>query len=442
LLCNTNYNIKSLNNKQNLIYNFLINKLPLYARAFKRKSFKSKKKHNLKEALQTAKFIEYNIQVCNFIIVDIDNRNLKIYEIYEILNTYNIPFTWLLYTKKGYHVAWALKHPFVLNPKYQTESDRKAEKYAKYIQKKLILLLGGDLAAARLKGIWRNPITHNSIFYINNTYELNELDIFLYEKDAKKEQTQIKTKKGAKNFHTDPLLIKEIAKEILENPSKLREIEKGLRNSLVWYLGMLTAKPFQNLKKQEKITAWNSQILEQINFYNSNLKNPLTNKELKEITNSIFKYFIQKKIKVNLGEYKDWDKKTKNEYMRQYRKKNKIHKHTREEQKNINFKKIKEAYISSKTIKEAIQKAGVSKRTFYKYLKEIKQQEKNLYLEKIKKIIFAQNNCMFTKSIHFKSVEKIKQKEMYLLETKSIFTIINDGILLNNAAANLQNDTT
>ena len=428
MFCKNNYNIKSLNNKQNLIYNFLINRLPKYTRTFKIKSFKSKKKHKIQKALLTAKFIEYNTEVCNFIIVDIDNRNLKLYEIFELLKLHNIPFTWLLHTKKGYHIAWALEHPFILNPKYQTESDKKAERYAKYIQKKLILLLGGDPAAARLKGIWRNPINHNSIFYIKNTYALNELDIYIHELDSPeiKINNKKKTKKGAEIFHNNPIFVKEIATEILENPLKLQEISKGLRNSLIWYLGMLTAKPFQNLKKEEKITAWNTQILEQINFYNSNLKNPLSQEELKEITKSIFKYYIQKKIYVSLGNYKKWDKKSKNEYMKQYRIKKGKHKQTREQQKTTNLNKVKQALEKAETIKEAIKIAKVSKRTFYKYLKQIKEEKKRINIKQIKENISrAKNNCKFTKSIHLQIMEKIKKKELHLIKIKSILFVLN-----------------
>jgi ACT domain-containing protein len=426
LSSNTNYNIKSLNKKQNLIYNFLINRLPAAIRAFKRKSFKSKKTKPTQDSLITAKFIEYNKQVCNFIIVDIDNRNLKISKIYEILNDYNIPFTWLLYTDKGYHIAWALKHPFALNSKYQSESDKKAEKYAKYIQKKLIYLLGGDPAAARLKGIWRNPITHNSIFHINNTYELDELDIYLHELDAQDIKAK-KQKKGAEAFHTDPLFIKKIAAEVLENPLKLQEIDQGIRNSLIWYLGMLIAKPFQNLEKSEKIATWHTQILNQINFYNSNLKNPLTTKELKEITQSIFKYYIQKKIRVSLGNYTEWNKTTKNEYMKQYRIKKGIHKQTREKQKNTNFKKVENAIQTTSTITEAINKSGLSKRTFYKYYNQLKEKEKSLYFNKIKGIMLgAKNNCWFTKSIHLKIIEKIKKKELHFIKIRPAIIALND----------------
>lgn len=428
MFCKNNYNIKSLNNKQNLIYNFLINRLPKYTRTFKIKSFKSKKKHKIQKALLTAKFIEYNTEVCNFIIVDIDNRNLKLYEIFELLKLHNIPFTWLLHTKKGYHIAWALEHPFILNPKYQTESDKKAERYAKYIQKKLILLLQGDPAAARLKGIWRNPINHNSIFYIKNTYELNELDIYIHEFDSPeiKINNKKKIKKGAEIFHNDPIFVKEIAAEILENPLKLQELSKGLRNSLIWYLGMLIAKPFQNLKKEEKITAWHTQILEQIKFYNSNLKNPLSQEELKEITKSIFNYYIQKKIYVSLGEYQNWSKRSKNEYMKLYRRKKGIHKQTRKEQKNTNFKKVKQALEEAKTIKKAIKKAGLSRRTFYKYYKEIKKKKESLYFKKIKEIISrTKNNCKFTKSIHLQIMEKIKKKKLHLIKIKSILFVLN-----------------
>jgi len=425
LSSNTNYNIKSLNKKQNFIYNFLINRLPAAIRAFKRKSFKSKKTKPTQESLIDAKFIEFNKQVCNFIIVDIDNRNLKISEIYEILNDYNIPFTWLLYTNKGYHIAWALKHPFALNSKYQSKSDKKAEKYAKYIQIKLIRLLGGDLAAARLKGIWRNPITHNSIFYLNNTYELNELDIYLHEFEAQNIKAK-KQKKGAETFHTEPLFIKEIATEVIENPFKLQEIDQGIRNSLIWYLGMIIAKPFQNLEKSEKIATWHTQILNKINFYNSNLKNPLSQEELKEITKSIFNYYIQKKIRVSLGSYTEWNKTTRNEYMKEYRVKKGIHKQTREQQKNTNFKKVENSIQTTNTITEAIKKSGLSKRTFYKYYKQIKERKKRTYYKRILQIRNgAKNNCWFTKSIHIKVEEKIMKKELHLIEIKPAIIAIN-----------------
>jgi len=425
LFCKNNYNIKSLNNKQNLIYNFLINKLPKKIRAFKHKSFKSKRTKPTKESLTTAKWIELNKEVCNFIIVDIDNKDLKVHEIFQILNDYNIPFTWLAYTKKGYHIAWALEHPFVLNPKYQTQNDKKAEKYARYIQKKLIKLLNADIAAARLKGLWRNPITNNAIFFMHNKYELNELDIFLYEIDCKNcKENKRKKKKGTETFHKHPLFVKEIATEILENPLKLQEISQGLRNSLIWYLGMLIAKPFQNLEKEEKVKIFNTQILEKIYFYNNNLKKPLEKKELKEITNSIFKYFMQKKIYASLGEFKNWNKQTKNEYMKQYRIRKGIHKRTREQQKNINFEKVKEAIKEATTITEAIKKSGLSKRTFYKYYNQIKETRENLYI-KIRDYICDKNNCMFTKSIHLQIVEKINKKELHLIEIKPVITALN-----------------
>jgi len=104
-----------------------------------------------------------------------------------------------------------------------------------------------------------------------------------------------------------------------------------------------------------------------------------------------------------------------------------IHKQTRKEQKKTNFKKIKQAIEEAKTIKEAIKKVGLSRRTFYKYYKEIKREKVSLYFKKIKEIITrAKNNCMFTKSIHLRIVDKINKKELHFIKIKPITIALND----------------
>jgi len=361
---------------------FLLKKLPSYLRAFKTKGkFNRKKRFPAEKALKEFKFIEFNAQTANFLIVDIDHKNLTPQEIFEILKERNILPTYIVYTDRGYQIGWALEHPFVLNPEYQSPLDVKLEKYARYILKKLTYILKGDFAAVRLKGIWRNPLTNRSKIYHSKAYLLNELDIYVKAIDD-----GIKSSENAAGFHTEGDGIKNKVAKILIDRTRIDEVEIGERNSVLWYLGMFMAKEIsknESLNQNEKRNAVLKIVKKELLVLNSLLRNPLSKKEVLGIHKSVKRYFDEDRLFVSFGKYENWSSEVKRKYMKLYRRKKGVTKFSRTEIKKSNLKKVLYAVSESKNIKEAIEKAKMAKSTFYKYLNALKEKRKLLFLFKL-----------------------------------------------------------
>jgi len=342
------------------------NGLPKYFDATDKKN--DKKNIVKKEDGILKNFIFYNSQVVKFLIVDIDSKkNFKSkFEIYEFLSDYNIIPTWILDTKKGFHVGFILKNAIPYK-------NTKAIEYAKDVLKKLNKFLGGDINAVRLKGRFRNPLLHDT-FYTLNTYDLIDINdnipaYILNEIIINHNENKI--------VHHDIKKLKELILKTLNNINYIKNVEVGFRNSFIWYMGMMIAKNFQDLPLPIKLKEF-EKVEEQIHFYNNNLKNPLKTKEINIIINS----YLKGKIMVGLGDYKMWTNEMKKLYINRYRKEKGIIKHSREEQKEINKNKVLQAIYKLKKEGKKIKKTEIqkisklSKRTVDKYVKELKSDPK------------------------------------------------------------------
>ena len=375
------YNKKHNKNKHfNIInyyhYNFIkifSNGLPEYFDAVDRKN--AKKSIIKKEQGLLKKFIFFNSKVIKFLIVDIDDKNTfeNMFQIYEFLADYNIIPTYILTTDKGYHVGYMLKNAIPYN-------NTKAVNFAKDTLKKLSMLLGGDSNALRLKGRFRNPLLHNT-FYTNLEYDLIDINDNIPEYILNIDIQHNENKKVHKNV----IKLKELVLKVLNNINYIKNINTGYRNSFLWYLGMTIAKNFQHLPLQKKLLEF-EKIKEQIYFYNNNLTEPLKNKEVKSIVESVKKYYLKGKIMVGLGSYNKWTKEMKNLYMKRYLKeKGKIKEH-REEKKEINKNKVLQAIYKLRnenkkiTTRGVAEVCGLSKSTVANYIKELKQDSRFKHL--------------------------------------------------------------
>ena len=365
---NKHFNI--LNYYHHNFLNNFISGLPKYFDAVDRKN--SKKCIIEKEKGILKKFIFYNSQVIKFLIIDIDDKKTfkNKFEIIEFLNDYNIIPSYVLDSKKGYHVGFILKNAIPYD-------NTKAVEYARDTLKKLSLLLGGDSNAVRLKGRFRNPLLHNT-FYTN--FEYNLIDIsdnipFFILNDITINHN------SNKKVHKNITELKELILKVLNDINYIKNIKIGYRNSFLWYLGMIISKNFQNLPTARKLVEF-EKIKEQIYFYNNNLKEPLNEKEVESIINSIKKYYMKGKIMVGLGSYNNWTKEMKNMYIKNYlRKKGKV-KHSNEERKEINKNKVLQSIYKLRKEGEKITMRNIQKncklslRTIKKYIDELKNDPK------------------------------------------------------------------
>lgn len=375
------YNKKFTKNKHfNIInyyhYNFIkmfSSGLPSNFDAVDRKNAKkniiSKKEGLLK------KFIFFNSKVIKFIVIDIDDKNTfeNMYEIYEFLADYNIIPTWILETDKGYHVGYILKNAIPFN-------NVKAIEYAKDTLKKLSTLLGGDSNAMRLRGRFRNPLLHNT-YYTTQTYDLIDIsdNIPQYIIDINIQHNE------NKKVHKNTIKLKKLVLKVLNNINYIKNIKKGYRNAFLWLLGMIIAKNFQHLPTAKKIIEF-EKIKEQIYFYNNNLTEPLSEKEVKAIVESIKKYYLKGRIMVGLGSYNEWTKEMKKMYMKNYRKEKGLVKHSNEEIKEINKNKVLQAVYKLKkdnkkiSVRKVAEICRLSKSTVANYIKILKEDSRFKHL--------------------------------------------------------------
>ena len=347
--------------------------LPEYFDAVDRKN--AKKSVVSKERGLLKKFIFFNSKVIKYLVIDIDDRNTfgNKYEIFEFLADYNIVPTWILETDKGYHIGYILKNAIPFN-------NIKAVEYAKDTLKKLSLLLGGDSNALRLRGRFRNPLLHNT-FYTNLEYDLIDIsdNIPEYIIDINIQHNE------NKKVHKNTIKLKELVLKVLNNINYIKNIEEGYRNAFLWYLGMTIAKNFQHLPNATKLLEF-EKIKEQIYFYNNNLTEPLKEKEVKSIIESIKKYYMKGLIMVGLGSYNKWTKEMKKMYIKNYRKEKGIIKNTNEERKEINKNKVLQAIYKLKkdgkkiTTRGVANVCGLSKSTVANYIKTLKNDSKFKHL--------------------------------------------------------------
>jgi len=150
----------------------LLHNAPIFLRAAQRKAVTSKPIRT-KVALCRYSFIEFNSpERISWLVYDIDIppndiRELEQYAGY-IEHYLLLPKpTYICKTTKGFHVAYALSYGVLAE---QTSANQRLA----YVHAALSKLLGSDPNAARMRGIWRNPLKHEHI-YNPNSYTLDEL---------------------------------------------------------------------------------------------------------------------------------------------------------------------------------------------------------------------------------------------------------------------------
>ena len=381
---NITYNRIYLDLRKKILLNLFLKSFPTKFQVAKNKETLKTGKvfyalNNIKTFLEN-EYIYYNKFTCNFLVVDIDTKELSIKKIIEVLDEYFIKTpTWIIETNAGYQVGFALEKPFLLqeirNNKL-SEKDKKLRRYAFSMLKNLHKLLNADPNALRLQGFYKNPIGINlekyKLFVTTNKFNLSEFDIIINQEKEENKEKFPKKRKGnpGGDFHQDPAKIKKLAKEFLLNFNLniLKKITAGSRNSFVWYVGMYLSKNTDD---------W----IEKLNTYNLNLSKPLGKEELLQIIKSIENYNnAGKNFVIGRGSIKT--RKERNEYMKQYRLKKGIHKKTREQQKEENKTKILQAIyklrIDNKkiTIRNIAEIAKLSKNIVNKYVKELKEDKR------------------------------------------------------------------
>ena len=167
--------------------------------------------------------------------------------------------TYILETNKGFHFAYHLKNHIFTH-------QQKALNYLTLIKRGITQILNCDERAShRLNGVWRNPLLHPCYYSQQINYEL---------KDFKELLPKIEYKN-----HSIRLNVKINEEELIE----------GQRNNTLFKYAMRFAK------NQKLITQ--NDILNYLKDINESKQVNLLNSELNQISNSVFKYWKNGKIR-------------------------------------------------------------------------------------------------------------------------------------------------
>ena len=356
-----NYNKKTTNYKNNIFAKMIFNLLPNKLLVSKTKeTLKNGYVNNFKqktlETLTENEYLYFNMFTYNFLILDIDHKKNGINDIINILDDNFIQKpNWIIETNGGYQVGFILEKPFLVYQPKMSKMDKKLESYAKYLQKKMLFLLDGDLNTNRTKGWWKNPAgmdfnKFRSFYNVNNVFNLSDFDIYLPSFDGFNETNKNNGNSGG-DFHKNKNLIKKLIEQLIlkGNLDILKNVKEGIRNGFLWYLGMYLIKHNKN--------EWEHKL----DFYNNNIKKPLGDTEMENIKKSVKKYTKTNKNFVGLGSYENWTKELKNLYMNKYRKQKGIIKNTNEEIKEINKNKVIQAIYKIIENKEKLTNKNISK---------------------------------------------------------------------------------
>lgn len=218
-----NYNIKKIEfTLDNDIYNYLIVNLPNSIHCWNSKDEFSNRIFKMPsgKALNEYKWIEYNQDWVNQLIIDIDDKNLNMNQLIDKCLDIGIEPTWICETDKGFQISFGLLN--VIQYKWE-----KTIIYARSIKAALTWYLGGDVNGShRLKGIWRNPLLHNYSFG-DVVYDLNDF------KEVLKLHYQ-SFKSINQNFKTH------INRQKIINDNF--KFNKGNRNNFLFYQLMISSK--------------------------------------------------------------------------------------------------------------------------------------------------------------------------------------------------------
>lgn len=245
--------------------------------------FNSKEEFNIRYELTTIiqlkhkKWIEYNQDWLNFLIIDIDNKPSKgFYPTIEntIDRCLEIEFepSIILKTDNGVQVFYTLENIVKYDDKWKNTL-----RLADHTKKLLTKLLNGDEKGShRLKGIWRNPLTHEH-YFSGLTYSLNDFKYLLDIEYKKNNTPQVNFTKTIKH--------NKIRSQI---KSKKYDYKMGNRNDFLYYSSMIWSKN-QDYSERE---IYNFLVDLQEKKSNDNNVDKLPLKELKSTSKMVYFYNI------------------------------------------------------------------------------------------------------------------------------------------------------
>ncbi|MGE4444631.1 MAG: replication initiation protein [Candidatus Altimarinota bacterium] len=261
--------LQKYKSKNEELKELLIKNLPTKIKGGNEKHLSNIYEYQTVKALDKCKFINFNSdKQISFMVFDIDKYEDKtakeyfknINGFYEYISgKIGLEPTYILETPKGFHFAYHLKNHIFTNQK-------KPLNYLLAIKQAITELLKCDsIASNRLYGIWRNPLLHPCYYSQQINYEL---------KDFKELLPKIEYKN-----HSIRLNVKINEEELIE----------GQRNTTLFKYAMRFAK------NQKSITQ--NDILNYLIDINESKQVNLLNSELKQISNSVFKYWKNGKIR-------------------------------------------------------------------------------------------------------------------------------------------------
>jgi len=262
----------------------LLKNLPAHTKAFSSKDeFSTIHDYQpTEQIIDTARFIRYNTKkFTNFLIFDIDafpsfDFKPSLTAMHDhFYNLTGFEPSWTLETEKGFHIGLVLNKGI-----FNTWKDGKTPT-AQYhalinLKKSISSLIDADHNASnRSYGIWRNPLTHKHIF-TGKVYNFEEL---LEEFDIPLQKPKPKLRTGQLISNQANLTMRKDGDNKI-----LAALEKGFyvgnRNNYLFAYGY--KKLFENKSLEASLEQL---ILAENNRYND----PLTNKEVSDITSSILK---------------------------------------------------------------------------------------------------------------------------------------------------------
>jgi len=261
--------LQKYKSKNEELKELLIKNLPTKIKGGNEKHLSNIYEYQTVKALDKCKFINFNSdKQISFMVFDIDKYEDKtakeyfknINGFYEYISEkIGLEPTYILETQKGFHFAYHLKNHIFTN-------QNKPLNYLLSIKQAITELLKCDsIASNRLYGIWRNPLLHPCYYSQQINYEL---------KDFKELLPKIEYKN-----HSIRLNVKINEEELIE----------GQRNNTLFKYAMRYAK------NQKSITQ--NDILNYLIDINESKQVNLLNSELNQISNSVFKYWKNGKIR-------------------------------------------------------------------------------------------------------------------------------------------------
>lgn len=260
------------------ILEFLIPSFPFKIKSGNEKGTSNKNSFPAAYSLTNHKFINYNSKErINFLCFDLDYHNgaeaIKSFPTIKDFKKHLIQQlgaelepSFIIQTNKGYQFFYHLKVPVLAKYKNSIQ-------FLKDIKAGMIELLGLDkIASNRLYGVYRGPIQNQTEF----NFKKRDFKLKDFSKFAKSSR------------RVDFQFLESI--ENLEN-FKIEKFKEGSRNEKLFVAGLIFAKNKKNLSFEI--------IFNYILKLNAKISKPLNEDEIKGISASVFRYYIDGKISLN-----------------------------------------------------------------------------------------------------------------------------------------------